>query len=514
MFRKQASALEEEGGFCSGTKDIPYSLKHDLGDELKYTFNSTTNRTTVTFSTWIKSTGIFASTWNQVFVVNMGEDYSRFSFQSGNLNFINRIGGVTRTHLTWDLDEEWYTGREWFHICLKLDTTNPTEADRIILYVNGARRDVAGNFYGIALNQVTNFNTANATIRHGGIGTSESIDAYYAESYLIDGLALGPEYFGHYCGKNEEWEPIEPVISEYGTHGSRLIYDDPNQVGKDTSGKGNHWTPTGLDAGNISTDTPTYRPEPKVIQKSLIGVSGCQFDKKFTTEPTGLGRTWTLSWWMKGNVDNPSVVCNVARAYVDANRYAYIKHGTSYPWQCNFNSRQQTNNDSLDNSNQTDPGNAIHDRGLAWYHFVYSVDTTLADAKSRHTLYIDGVRNAAMSDKTTPVQNVKWWCPFMTLPTQLILTNLSHYTADLIAIDGKALGPDSFGMTEEATSAWIPKEYEGYGTGEQGYGKNGYHLEFLDETNLGKDTSGNGNDLNVINFTVDHLSNDTPTNPL
>ena len=78
--------------------------------------------------------------------------------------------------------------------------------------------------------------------------------------------------------------------------------------------------------------------------------------------------------------------------------------------------------------------------------------------------------------------------------------------AEFIAVYGQALTPSSFGATNPVTNIWEPIAYTGT------YGTNGFKLNFSDSSNLGDDTSGNGNDFTVTNLTSVDQSTDTPSN--
>lgn len=53
---------------------------------------------------------------------------------------------------------------------------------------------------------------------------------------------------------------------------------------------------------------------------------------------------------------------------------------------------------------------------------------------------------------------------------------------------------------------WVPKRYQG------DYGDNGFHLNFADPLDLGKDVSGNNNHFTASGLTADNQVKDTPTN--
>ena len=75
--------------------------------------------------------------------------------------------------------------------------------------------------------------------------------------------------------------------------------------------------------------------------------------------------------------------------------------------------------------------------------------------------------------------------------------------ADVHWVDGLALTPASF--TETRHGVLAPKEYTG------SYGNAGYHLEFKDSSDIGKDTSGNNNHFTANNLNQYHVLPDTPT---
>ena len=154
----------------------------------------------------------------------------------------------------------------------------------------------------------------------------------------------------------------------------------------------------------------------------------------------------------------------------------------------------------------------------AWYHIVYSVDTTQATAANRAKIYVNGVEQS-YAYSNYPAQN-----------TDLGFNNnvahsigrrqdtsanyFSGYLTEVNFIDGSALDHTSFGETDTETGAWIPKKYGG------SYGTNGFYLSFSDNSSvsaLGTDTSGRGNNWTPNNFSVtagagnDSLE-DTPTN--
>jgi len=157
----------------------------------------------------------------------------------------------------------------------------------------------------------------------------------------------------------------------------------------------------------------------------------------------------------------------------------------------------------------------------AWYHFVYAVDTTQGTQADRVKMYINGVQQTVSG--TLPSQNADTFvgstnenrigCQHDSAGNEAFFDG---YMAEFNYIDGQQLTPSSFAETDSTTGEYKPIKYLG------SYGTRGYYLNFSDNsgttaTTLGKDTSGNGNNLTPNNFSVsagggnDSLE-DTPTN--
>ena len=148
----------------------------------------------------------------------------------------------------------------------------------------------------------------------------------------------------------------------------------------------------------------------------------------------------------------------------------------------------------------------------AWYHIVFSMDTTQATASNRLKIYINGVQETSFSATSYPTQNLQ----------TSFSENLQHsvgsrsanndrfwdgYMAEVCFIDGTALDPTSFGEFDEDTGIWKPIDVSGLT-----FGTNGFYLDFENSGSLGADVSGNGNNFTVNNLTAVDQSTDTCTN--
>ena len=147
----------------------------------------------------------------------------------------------------------------WTHFFFFIDTTNATESNRFQLYINGV--------------QETSFSQTNIPSQNADVGlgrdvattffaqnNANSIDAYISDFHYIDGIKKAPTDFGE-TNSNGVWVPIE-YEGNYGDQGIHLEFKETGTsanasgIGADTSGNGNHLTPTNLAATDVTTDTP------------------------------------------------------------------------------------------------------------------------------------------------------------------------------------------------------------------------------------------------------------------
>ena len=149
-----------------------------------------------------------------------------------------------------------------------------------------------------------------------------------------------------------------------------------------------------------------------------------------------------------------------------------------------------------------------------WYHIMLSVNTGDSTAADRVKLYVDGDRITSFSTQTNAGSSDNTQFNYSSATFYIgSASNGSYdfdgYLAEFNQVDGTALTPDTFGVTDTSTGRWIPKALTGIT-----YGTNGFRLEFGTTSALGDDTSGNTNDFSVSNLVAGDQRNDTPTNNL
>ena len=147
--------------------------------------------------------------------------------------------------------------------------------------------------------------------------------------------------------------------------------------------------------------------------------------------------------------------------------------------------------------------NAVFRDLSAWYHVMLVFDSANATAANRALIYINGVAASLVTINAVGLNDT-------TLLNSAVNTGIGRqtgqpyvsmdmYLAETYFIDGQALTPSSFGMTDPVTGVWEPLKYSGT------YGTNGFYLNFKDATStttLGLDYSGNSNTWTTNNFSV------------
>ena len=235
--------------------DIDQSIRFNSGDSayLTRTPGSAGNQRTFTLSTWVKFSTIKAdnvlfSSW----IASGPSAYALVYTQSGGeLRFDDQNGtGIITNQVFGDL-------LAWYHVVLRVDTTDGTSGDRYQMYINGSRVTSFGTENQPAQNYQTNVNKAQPHYlgRNGYSLAMIYSDLYQAETHFIDGTALAASSFGE-TNADGVWIP-KAYSGSYGTQGFYLKGQDSSALGDDSSGNGNDFTSSGLAAADQMSDSPT-----------------------------------------------------------------------------------------------------------------------------------------------------------------------------------------------------------------------------------------------------------------
>ena len=313
---------------------VPYSLR------FRYSNNASLSRTGVasptndkvfTWSGWVKL-GLPVTS-----ALDYGELFSGYTASSdagfGKIRVSNSVSGVPSISVS-----GWATNYKitsaafrdpsaWYHIVVAIDTTQATAGDRIKIYVNGTQVTSFGTSNNPTLNQTMGMNNASTAQRLGLDAPASSayhFDGYMAEVNFIDGQALTPSSFGQTDSATGVWVP-KKYSGTYGTNGFYLKFADASAatataIGKDSSGNGNNWTPSGISVTSGVTfdqmlDTPTLNYcVLNPLQKYQVTLSNANLSMSVgNAYPNNVRSTFTLSsgkWYWEATVNSASGVHN------------------------------------------------------------------------------------------------------------------------------------------------------------------------------------------------------------
>jgi hypothetical protein len=241
----------------AGGYDVDNSVRLNIASSqtLVRTQGTATNLKKFVWSCWIKRSTLGAGQYI-VQNYNSGTDQAFFYLRgTDDLRFFNRSGGADTV---WVSDTLLRDVAAWYHILIKVDTTQGTDTNRLKIFINGVQDTGNGITYP-GLNADMALNTASASNRHSLASTGDGnnyVGGYLSEIVLIDGTS--PDYtdFGEFDEDSGIWKPIDVSGLTFGNNGYYLDFKDSANLGNDVSG-GTDFTETNIGAINQSQDTCT-----------------------------------------------------------------------------------------------------------------------------------------------------------------------------------------------------------------------------------------------------------------
>ena len=326
---------------------ISNSLRFNDGDspKLEFTPSSTGNNQTFTFSFWFKR-GNLGGTQSLFYTDNNG---------SGSTDFLIFLSTSDQFSVGF-LDAPQYYLRPsmvlrdtsaWYHAVVSVDTTQATASNRLKVYINGIEPTDFAIDNRSSLPQNTNLDVNKQAVhRISGYGSTSYFDGYIAEYYFIDGQALSPTDFGEFDEDSGVWKPKQ-YAGTYGTNGFYLKFNNTGNMGEDSSGNDNTWTPTNLSGTtDVTTDTPTNNFNTLNPLSYLTAGGGvawsegnCRVEMTSTATDLMCNGTFAVSsgkWYFEWKVTDLNVYGGIhdADAPLTSNNYnnsslVYMRGGTS-----------------------------------------------------------------------------------------------------------------------------------------------------------------------------------------
>ena len=182
-----------------------------------------------------------------------------------------------------------------------------------------------------------------------------------------------------------------------------------------------------------------------------------------TPSSNGSGTTLTFSVWVKRSEFGSTI-----RDIFIANDYS------AYGEALEFNTSNQLNYYCIKSTAGVYDWNYVTNRTFEdtskWYHIMVARDTTNSTQADRVKIYVDGERITSFATEGQPALNRTGWMNQTNYENTFGNTNSASivrgvgYLAEMNMIDGQALLPASFGITDTSTGRWIPKTVEPFPT--------------------------------------------------
>jgi len=254
------------------------SLRFNDNDSayLSRTISSGSDITKFTYSFWVKRSTLGSNRRIISNTTSSKQLYIRFT-NSDTFEAFHTAGGTGSSSYVFYLQTtaKFRDVSAWYHILIKFDSTQSTEADRTKIYVNGNQiTDLEDNTQP-SQNEVAQFiNTG----QRQDIGTynqsSEYFDGYLAEFHFLDSISLTPTDFGEFDSTSSIWK-LKEYDGSYGTNGFKLNFSDSGSLGADSSGNGNDFTASNLASTDQMLDSPTnnFATINSINASSVISIS-------------------------------------------------------------------------------------------------------------------------------------------------------------------------------------------------------------------------------------------------
>ena len=316
------------------------SCVFNYGSNCRLEYNSpptASSSTTYTMSMWCRL-GYTGENYPAFFNINdETEPYDYFFFnktsgsQGGPIQFYSYSGGYNIRRVS---NRTFEMGDKFYHFVVRVDTTQATADDRCRIYVDGEQ---ITSWTGDYANPSQGFTTighaqSGADYNIGGVGTLRNWDGQMSQIVFTDGQSYGPDTFGVTDTSTGRWIPkdISSGIT-YGNRGFRLDFGAPADLGNDSSGNGNDFTPVNLPqtrAHSLSSPTNEYPAMDDYQGSYLAGYSNAHMRfSGSTSSQTSLPRS-TVSFDVEDSTGYYCEFKNLATSSFGSNFNGYGIVGT------------------------------------------------------------------------------------------------------------------------------------------------------------------------------------------
>ena len=209
-----------------------------------------------TISFWIKRTNL--TNQQATFVSGGGSIDSNIFFENdGTLQVYDYQSGAYQFRYV--TNRVFRDSSAWYHIVVRIDTTDSTAGDRVKIYVNGVQETSFSVETDPSQNLTPLFFTNAYAFWIGAYrGSSGYTDGLYTHFHYTDGYAYDASTFGESDSVSGIWKPKTAPSVTYGTNGFFLKFENSGAMGTDSSGNSNTFTVSGNLTQNVDTPSNNF----------------------------------------------------------------------------------------------------------------------------------------------------------------------------------------------------------------------------------------------------------------
>jgi hypothetical protein len=266
--------------------------------------SSASDRYKFTFSTWFKRGtagdndylfGHQSSSGANDFAIRLDKDSGNsllrvYDYQSNSYNLHKQTTRFFRDHSA------------WYHLVVKIDTTQSSASDRVKIYINGVEETSFSTSVDPNQNQsVYAFSNTGRPTVIGGRYTSSLAAGYYfdgslAHTHCCIGYAYDASSFGETDSTSGIWKPKTNPSVTYGSNGFFLKFENSGAMGTDSSGNSNTFTVNGTLTQNVDTPSNNFatmnpidksgNPNPPTFANGNLSVDSVATNQNATARST------------------------------------------------------------------------------------------------------------------------------------------------------------------------------------------------------------------------------------
>ena len=161
----------------------------------------------------------------------------------------------------------------FYHIVVRIDTTQASASDRVRVYVNGTEEESFNTYTDATQNDANNVvNESGATISIGDYqGGNNGFGGLMTHFHFVDGTSYGPDTFGETDTTSGIWKPKTAPSVTYGNNGFFLKFENSGNLDLDSSGNNLTFTTSGTLTQNVDTPSNVFATL-NSLQPNMVGV--------------------------------------------------------------------------------------------------------------------------------------------------------------------------------------------------------------------------------------------------